>query len=164
MSASFRAGLRLFVSLAFAFGLFGASLTSSASVFVSVNFAPPPLPVYEQPLCPGPSYIWVPGYWAYGPYGYYWVPGTWVMAPFIGALWTPGYWAWSGTVYVWHAGYWGPQVGFYGGIDYGFGYFGVGYMGGYWNHGAFYYNTAVTRVDTTIVTYTYTRRTQRSPA
>jgi hypothetical protein len=100
----------------------------SFGVFVSV--APPPLPVYVQPVCPGPGYIWTPGYWAWDPPdGYYWVPGTWVVAPFVGALWTPGYWGWYNGGYVWYAGYWGPVVGFYGGINYGFGYFGVDYAG-----------------------------------
>ena len=28
-------------------------------------------------------------------------------------------------------GYWGPQIGFYGGVAYGFGYDGVGYEGGH---------------------------------
>lgn len=147
-------------SLVLALALFGTAFASSASVFVSVNFAPPPLPVYAQPLCPGPGYIWAPGYWAYGPEGYYWVPGTWVLAPFIGALWTPGYWGWSGAVYVWHAGYWGRHVGYYGGIDYGFGYFGAGYVGGYWRDRTFYYNTSVTHVDATRVHYTYNRPVQ----
>ncbi|HZI84001.1 MAG TPA: hypothetical protein VFF44_08800 [Casimicrobiaceae bacterium] len=142
-------------SLVLSLALLGTALSASASVYVSVSFAPPPIPVYEQPLCPGPLYIWVPGYWAYGPEGYYWVPGTWVLAPFIGALWTPGYWGWSGTVYVWHPGYWGRHVGFYGGIDYGYGYFGVGYSGGYWNGGAFYYNVSVSHVDTSTIRYTY---------
>jgi hypothetical protein len=146
---------RFLRAVVLAIALFGIAFTSSASVFVSVNFAPPPLPVYVQPICPGPEYIWVPGYWAYGPEGYYWVPGTWVLAPYVGALWTPGYWGWSGALFVWHPGYWGPHVGFYGGIDYGFGYFGVGYAGGYWNHGAFYYNTAVTNVNLTVVHNTY---------
>jgi hypothetical protein len=144
-------------SLLVAIALSAAAFTSSASVFVSVNFAPPPIPVYEQPLCPGPGYIWAPGYWAYGPDGYYWVPGTWVLAPFVGALWTPGYWGWTGAVYVWHPGYWGTHVGYYGGIDYGFGYFGTGYVGGYWRDRTFYYNTSVTHVDTTTVQYTYNR-------
>jgi len=35
--------------------------------------------------------------------------------------------------------YWGPVVGFYGGINYGFGYFGRGYEGGRWEHDHFYY-------------------------
>src|SRR6185437_741441 len=83
-----------------------------AGVFVSVNIAPPALPVYVQPAIPGPGYIWTPGYWAWDGYEYYWVPGTWVLAPFVGALWTPGYWGWSGGVYLFHVGYWGGN-GFY---------------------------------------------------
>src|SRR5580658_8923520 len=102
-------------------------VASFGAVAVSITIAPPILPVYSQPICPGAGYMWTPGYWAWGPAGYYWVPGTWVMAPFIGALWTPGYWGWGAGVYLWHAGYWGPHVGFYGGINYGFGYIGVGY-------------------------------------
>ena len=133
--------------------------SSRAGVFVgvSVGVAPPPLPIYVQPVCPGPDFIWTPGFWSYEPDfdDYYWVPGTWVRAPVVGYLWTPGYWGWSDGYYVWHAGYWGPHVGFYGGINYGFGYIGEGYHGGYWNHGAFVYNTAVTNVNTTIIHNTY---------
>ncbi len=115
-------------------------------MFISVGFAPPVLPVYVQPPCPEPGWMWTPGYWAYGPDGYYWVPGTWVPAPYVGALWTPGYWGWGGGLYVWHPGYWGPHVGYYGGVNYGFGYMGVGFAGGMWGGGAFRYNTAVMRV------------------
>jgi hypothetical protein len=125
--------------------------SSFAGVFVSVAIAPPALPVYEQPPCPGDGYLWTPGYWAYGPDGYYWVPGTWVVAPEPGLLWTPGYWGWNGGLYVWHAGYWGPHVGFYGGINYGFGYFGVGYGGGYWQGRTFFYNRSVNNVTITNV-------------
>ncbi|MHB1935079.1 MAG: YXWGXW repeat-containing protein [Acidobacteriaceae bacterium] len=107
---------------------------------------PPPMPEYEQPYCPGPDYIWTPGYWYWSPAGYYWVPGAWVLAPYIGALWTPGYWGFMGGRYGWNGGYWGPYIGFYGGINYGYGYFGRGYEGGYWNRGAFYYNRSVNRV------------------
>jgi hypothetical protein len=120
--------------------------SSRAAVFVSVGFAPPVLPVYVQPPCPEPGYMWTPGYWAYGPDGYYWVPGTWVPAPYVGALWTPGYWGWGAGLYVWHPGYWGPHVGYYGGVNYGFGYMGVGFAGGLWVGGAFRYNTAVMHV------------------
>jgi hypothetical protein len=128
---------------------------ASAGVFLSINVAPPPLPVYVQPIAPGPNFIWAPGYWAYDEEGYYWVPGTWVRAPQVGLLWTPGYWGWQDGFYVWHAGYWGPHVGFYGGINYGCGYTGSGYWGGHWDHGAFFYNTSVTRVNTTIIHNTY---------
>jgi hypothetical protein len=133
----------------------GAPSLSSAAVFVSVNLAPPLLPVYTQPFAPGPGYIWTPGYWAYGPDGYYWVPGMWVLIPFVGALWTPGYWGWGDGSYVWHAGYWGRHVGFYGGVDYGFGYSGAGYQGGRWNNGTFMYNTAVNNINRTNIHNTY---------
>jgi hypothetical protein len=126
------------------FAVPSTSRAASIGVGVSVGIAPPPLPVYAQPVCPGPGYIWTPGYWAYNPVdGYYWVPGIWVMAPEVGFLWTPGYWGWGGAAFFWHAGYWGPQVGFYGGINYGFGYTGVGYAGGYWRGGTFFYNRSV---------------------
>jgi hypothetical protein len=62
-------------------------------------------------------------------------------------------------VYGFHAGYWGPHVGFYGGINYGFGYGGVGFAGGMWQGGVFRYNTAVANVNTTIVHTTYVNRT-----
>lgn len=132
--------------LVMAFVMLAVPLTSSGSIFLSVSIAPPPLPVYEQPFCPGYGYIWTPGFWAYGDDGYFWVPGTWVLAPEPGLLWTPGYWGWGDGVFVFHEGYWGPRVGFYGGIVYGFGYVGFGYQGGYWNNGVFFYNRSVNRV------------------
>jgi hypothetical protein len=123
---------------------------------VSVNFGPPALPVYEQPICPADGYLWTPGYWAYDDDdGYYWVPGTWVEAPQVGFLWTPGYWGWGGNAFLFHEGYWGPQVGFYGGINYGFGYGGFGYEGGRWEGSYFSYNTYVSHVNTTIIHNTY---------
>lgn len=119
---------------------------SFAGVFISVGFAPPVLPVYVQPVCPAPGLMWVPGYWAYGPDGYYWVDGAWVPAPYVGALWTPAYWGWSGGLFIFHPGYWGPHVGYYGGVNYGYGYMGVGFVGGEWRGGTFAYNTAVMHV------------------
>ncbi|MEO6983098.1 MAG: hypothetical protein ABI072_08285 [Edaphobacter sp.] len=130
---------------------------SFAGVIISVGFAPPVLPVYTQPLCPGDGYLWTPGYWAYGPDGYFWVPGVWVQPPSVGMLWTPGYWGWGGSAYLFHAGYWGPHVGFYGGVNYGFGYGGVGYEGGYWNHGAFAYNRSVNNINVINVHNVYNR-------
>jgi len=123
--------------------------TSFAQVRISVEFGPPALPVYEQPICPGDGYIWTPGYWAWDPDGgdYYWVPGTWVLAPEVGFLWTPPWWGWSEGVFLFHEGYWGPHVGFYGGVVYGFGYFGHGFEGGRWDHDHFFYNRSVTNVN-----------------
>ncbi len=116
---------------------------------------PPPLPEYDQPPCPGDNYFWTPGYWNYATTGYYWVPGAWVLAPYVGALWTPPYWQYQNDQYVLVNGYWGPYIGFYGGINYGFGYTGHGYYGAYWNHGSVYYNRDVTNVNTTVVHNVY---------
>jgi hypothetical protein len=136
----------LFAALPFA--------SSFAQVGISINVAPPVLPVYEQPICPVAGYIWTPGYWAWDA-DYYWVPGVWVPPPRVGLLWTPPWWGWRNGVYVFNQGYWGPTVGFYGGINYGYGYTGNGYWGGRWRGNTFQYNTAVTRVNTTVVHNTY---------
>jgi hypothetical protein len=137
-----------------------AQISVGVGISISAHIAPPALPVYTQPVCPGDGYIWTPGYWAYSDVdGYYWVPGVWVRPPHIGLLWTPAYWGFEGGVYGFHAGYWGPHVGFYGGINYGFGYGGVGFGGGAWVGGSFRYNTAVCNVNTTVVHNTYIDRT-----
>jgi hypothetical protein len=144
-------------SLLLAFLMQGVPTPAFAQVAVAV--APPALPVYEQPVCVGPSYIWTPGYWAWGDDDYFWVPGTWVLAP-VGLLWTPGYWAWSDGdgAFIWNAGYWSPEVGFYGGVVYGFGYIGVGYEGGYWTNGAYFYNCSVNNVaNVTTITNVYNK-------
>ncbi|HET9388563.1 MAG TPA: hypothetical protein VFO44_02850, partial [Steroidobacteraceae bacterium] len=129
----------------------------AVAVGVSITLAPPVLPVYEQPPCPAVGYLWTPGYWAYGDDGYYWVPGTWILPPDPGLLWTPGYWGWDGGFYIWHGGYWGPHVGFYGGVNYGYGYTGAGYEGGYWRGGAFYYNRSVSNINNIHVTNVYNK-------
>jgi hypothetical protein len=153
---SFRPTLLLLVAVV----ALGFSAKSSAQVAISVSFGPPPLPVYEQPVCPGDGYIWTPGYWAWDPddQDYYWVPGTWVEAPEAGYLWTPPWWGWDNGVYLFHEGYWGPMVGFYGGVDYGFGYPGDGFYGGRWDHDHFYYNRSVTNVNVNIIHNVYEER------
>jgi hypothetical protein len=152
--------VQFFGSLLFAPGILAMPAESSAqvSVAVAITIAPPELPVYDQPICPGDGYIWTPGYWAWGDDDYYWVPGTWVLAPEVGFLWTPGYWGWGDGRYVFYDGYWGPVIGFYGGINYGFGYFGHGYEGGRWDNGRFFYNRAVTNVNVTVVRNVYETR------
>lgn len=135
------------------------SVQAHAGVFVSVGFAPPPIPVYAQPPLPAPGYMWTPGYWAYGDAGYYWVPGVWVQPPSPGLLWTPGYWGFAGGFYGFHAGYWGTHVGFYGGVNYGFGYGGIGFCGGEWRGGVFAYNRAVANFGSVHVTNVYEDRT-----
>ncbi len=148
-------------SLLVAGALLALPISTLAQISASITMAPPELPVYEQPMAPGDGYIWTPGYWAWDG-EYYWVPGTWVMAPEPGYLWTPGYWGWGGSGYAFNEGYWGLSVGFYGGIDYGYGYFGHGYDGGRWENGHFFYNTAVNRVDANTFHNVYNSRVEDS--
>ncbi len=159
-----RAGFLVALAVVIGIGMLLAPAQQAAAqpppVMIMVSFGPPALPYYSQPICPGPGYIWTPGYWAWDPsYGYYWVPGTWVLPPYEGALWTPGYWGWSPVYasFVWYPGYWGPGVGFYGGIDYGYGYPGQGYYGGYWRGRRFYYNRDVNNVNVTNITNVYSQ-------
>jgi hypothetical protein len=108
-------------------------------------------PEYTADQAPPP----LPDYWAWAPAGYYWVPGVWTQAPYAGALWTPGYWGYSNNHYLFYSGYWGQYIGFYGGINYGFGYTGTGYQGGYWDSGHFNYNTTVNNVNVSVVHNVY---------
>ncbi len=136
---------------------FALPAVTFGQIRVAIRIAPPLIPVYEQPICPGDGYLWTPGYWAWDDDGgdYYWVPGTWVMAPEVGFLWTPGYWGWGDGGYFWNEGYWGPTVGFYGGINYSFGYFGMGFGGGRWDGGHFFYNRAVMNINVTEIHNVY---------
>src|SRR6202142_2717145 len=143
--------------LLLAFLILAIPAASFAQFGVTITIAPPALPIYAQPMAPADGYLWTPGYWAYGEEGYFWVPGTWVMAPEVGLLWTPGYWGWGGNAYAWNGGYWGTTVGFYGGVNYGFGYGGLGYQGGYWRNGGFYYNRSVNNVNVTNIHNVYSK-------
>ena len=102
--------------------------SAEAAAPVYTSQPPPPLPDYDRPTDPGGNSVWTPGSWYYDSAlaDYYWVPGAWVVPP-NNLVWTPPYWQYDSGRYRWYAGYWGPHVGFYGGIDYGFGYPGSGY-------------------------------------
>ena len=140
---------------------FSAAAFAQIGIGISVGFGPPALPVYDQPLCPGDGYIWTPGYWAWDNDGddYYWVPGTWVMAPEVGYPVDPAVVGMgramlsSSTKAIW-----GPQVGFYGGINYGFGYFGQGYAGGRWQEITSIYNREVNNINVTNIRNVYNER------
>jgi hypothetical protein len=142
------------------------AVPASAQFEIYASVAPPALPVYDQPEIPGPGYLWTPGYWAWDDFDedYFWVPGTWVMAPQVGLYWTPGYWGWDSDSdrYGWNPGYWGPTVGFYGGIDYGFGYTGNGYEGGEWRGQNFYYNRPVNNFGNKTISNFYEKQVQHN--
>jgi WXXGXW repeat (2 copies) len=122
-----------------------------------VTSTPPPIPSYAQPAMPEEGYLWMPGFWARRDdvRDYYWVPGTWVKPPRAGLLWTPPYWRRVDDGYAFHDGYWAQEVGFYGGVDYGYGYTGDGYQGGRWDNGSFFYNSAANNFGSLSVAHTY---------
>jgi len=126
-----------------------------------VAVRPPPLPSYDQPAIPAEGYVWVPGYWAWRKSvpDYFWVPGTWVRPPEPGLLWTPPYWARVNGGYAFHGGYWAAEVGFYGGIQYGFGYSGDGYQGGRWEDSTFVYNRALNNLGSVEIKNVYDQAT-----
>jgi hypothetical protein len=131
------------------------SSDTPSSDSVSSTTAPPPLPEEDQPPLPQDGSLWTPGYWYLRGQRYFWTPGAWVRPPQAGLLWTPAYWGFTGGFYVFHPGQWGPTVGFYGGVNYGYGYFGNGYTGGHWIGHSFAYNTAVTHVNPAVVNHSY---------
>ena len=101
--------IRIILSFLFAAAMLSLPSASFAQVGVSIRIGPPPLPVYEQPICPGDGYIWTPGYWDWSD-DYYWVPGTWVIAPEPGFLWTPAYWGWGGNGFIFKCPFSGVSI------------------------------------------------------
>jgi hypothetical protein len=132
-----------------------ANPDASSGGTVSSAATPPPLPAEDQPTLSQDGYLWTPGYWYWRDRGYFWIPGAWVRPPQVGALWTPAYWGFAGTVFVFHPGYWGSTVGFYGGVNYGYGYSGSGYSGGRWVGNTFAYNSAVNHLNPAVAHHTY---------
>lgn len=154
---------RFVARLSLILALAAVSSLAYSQVAISISVAPPELPIYEQPPCPAPNLIWTPGYWSWSDDGYYWVPGAWVEAPAEGLLWTPGYWGYDNGNYMWNDGYWAPEVGFYGGVDYGYGYPGEGFYGGRWMGNTYSYNVTVVNVNTTVIQNTYRNEVQYRP-
>jgi hypothetical protein len=132
-----------------------ASFDATADSPVSAGVAPPPIPDAPQPTNSQDGYLWTPGYWVWGGNGYDWVPGVWLHPPRVGLLWTPAYWSFADGRYFFHSGYWSPHVGFYGGINYGYGYFGNGYRGGHWVGNSFAYNVTVNHLSPGVIHNTY---------
>lgn len=69
--------------------------------------APPAAPTEVMPPQPTPSYVWVPGAYAWQPATrtYVWIPGHWTVPP-AGQSWVPGHWETTPTGNVWVDGRW----------------------------------------------------------
>jgi hypothetical protein len=66
---------------------------------------PPPLRVEVAPERPGPSHVWVPGYWKWSKVNYAWVDGRWVKVK-PNRIWIPGEWKQAGSYWAWTPGRW----------------------------------------------------------
>jgi hypothetical protein len=74
---------------------------------VYVDEAPPP-PREEVVVgaSPGPSYLWVGGYWTWHHSNWYWVRGRWAARPHPNAEWVAGRWEHRDRGHVWVRGHW----------------------------------------------------------
>jgi len=71
-----------------------------------VAYGPPPPQIVRYGPAPGPSFVWVDGYYNWSGRGYVWAPGYWAHPPRHRTVWVSGYWARRHNGYVWVAGYW----------------------------------------------------------
>ena len=69
------------------------------------TFGPPALRAEVRIGPPGPGYVWIGGYWAWGGGNYYWHSGYWARARH-GRSWVDGRWEQQGRKYVWRRGRW----------------------------------------------------------
>jgi hypothetical protein len=67
---------------------------------------PPPERVEVIPVAPGPSYVWVAGYWSRDRQSWNWVPGRWVSPESRYRAWAPGHWARSRRGWYYIDGHW----------------------------------------------------------
>ena len=56
-----------------------------------VTVAPPAPRIEYYGTAPYPGYVWIGGYWRWGPGRYVWAPGHWA-APRPGLRWVPRHW------------------------------------------------------------------------
>ena len=104
----------------------------------------------------GRLHINIPGYWAWDDdTGYYWVPGTWVLPPEQHCQRAIGAGTTASTPFSRRL--LGTPLSYYGGVSYGYGYGGVGYEGGYWRGGAFFYNRSVNNFSNVQITNVYNK-------
>jgi hypothetical protein len=67
----------------------------------------PPAPRHEATgPSPGPTYVWLAGYWAWMDNRWVWIPGHWQAPPRTGVVWVPGRWNHTAQGWVWTPGRW----------------------------------------------------------
>ena len=81
----------------------GGYLASGDVVYVS--YAPPPERVEVIGPAPGPSYLWMDGYWRWGGSSYDWTPGRWVVVEHD-RHWHHGRWHHNRSGWFYEEGHW----------------------------------------------------------
>ncbi len=67
--------------------------------------SPPPPRVEYRGVAPGPTYVWIDGYWNWGGVRFQWVPGYWVAPP-PGRVWVAPVWRRDGERWRSEGGRW----------------------------------------------------------
>jgi hypothetical protein len=80
-----------------------AAMAATTSQVITV--APPPPRVEVIPPAPGPSYVWIDGFWSWGGVRYVWNPGYWSGVR-VGYVWAPAHWVHHGPGWRMTGGYW----------------------------------------------------------
>jgi len=94
------------LALAVALVALAACYYGPPSGAVIVGARPPAYRVEVVGVAPGPEFVWVGGYWAWGGAEYTWVPGRWVARPYARAAWVPGRWRSARHGWFWEPGHW----------------------------------------------------------
>lgn len=78
--------------------------------YVEVPEAPPATVYVEpRPYPPGPGYIWVDGYWAWGGGRYFWERGHWAVPPRGYSGWVGPHYERYGHGYRYAPGHWSQE-------------------------------------------------------
>jgi hypothetical protein len=80
--------------------------TTPAGTTTIVNEAPPALLTDVTVAQPGPSYVWINGYWSWRSQQYQWVSGHWEMPPNANSTWVAPTIQPQGNGYKFTEGYW----------------------------------------------------------
>lgn len=74
---------------------------------VVASKAPPAAIEETQPVSPGPSYMWAPGYWYWTGGSYLWMNGAWMTPPQPGLVVVSPRWVHRGSSWWFYRGGWG---------------------------------------------------------
>jgi hypothetical protein len=85
----------------------GPPPAATVSTELEVTGPPPPDQVdVVVGVAPAPDFIWIGGFWGWGPDGWAWHRGYWGRPPHSGAVWLRPHYAYRGGRHVWVHGGW----------------------------------------------------------